>query len=179
MLNKKILLIGDSITEGFNIKMFLSEFNILNKGVSGNNSDDLLKRIETDLLAHSPEIVFILIGTNDLAQGFSDAETISNVKNIVEKISSQLNKCKIYLTSILPTRNNELRPNERIKQLNKKLEKTAVKLNVGYLNLYPLFKDEEDQLRKEFTDDGLHLNESAYKNWAKYLKEFLEKLKLS
>lgn len=176
MLNKKILLTGDSITEGFNTKMYLPEFSIVNKGVSGNNSNDLINRLETDLLAHNPEIVFILIGTNDLAQGFSDAETINNIKNIVEKISSQLNKCKIYLTSILPTRNNELRPNDRIKQFNKKLEETAVKLNVGYLNLYPLFKDEEDQLRKEFTDDGLHLNESAYKTWAKYLKELLEEL---
>ncbi len=176
MLNKKILLIGDSITEGFDTKRFLPEFSIINKGISGNNSNDLFNRLEDDLLAHSPEIVFILIGTNDLAQGFSDIEIISSIKNIVDKISSQLEKCKIYLTSILPTRNNEPRPNERIKQLNKKLEEAAVKLNVGYFNLYPLFKDEEDQLKKEFTDDGLHLNELAYETWAKYLKEFLEKL---
>jgi lysophospholipase L1-like esterase len=45
------------------------------------------------------------------------------------------------------------------------------------LNLYPLFVDETGQLKMDLTDDGLHLNEKAYLQWADFLKKLLgEKL---
>jgi len=49
MKHKRILLLGDSITESFNTQKLLSEFKIINKGISGNNSTHLLKRLDRDL----------------------------------------------------------------------------------------------------------------------------------
>lgn len=173
MFNKKILLIGDSITEGFDTQKLMPEFSIINKGISGNNSKDLLNRLKTDLIPYEPDIVFVLIGTNDLAQGNSDHEILINIKEIVASIKFHLINTEVYVTSILPTRNNELRPNERIKRLNKKIEMLTYEQKVKYFNLFPLFVDDSENLIQELTEDGLHLNELAYKLWADYLSKFL------
>lgn len=173
MFNKKILLIGDSITEGFDTQKLLPEFFIINKGISGNNSKDLLNRLQTDLLPYKPEMVFILIGTNDLAQGFSDEEILSNILKIVSIIKLQLNNSEVFVTSILPTKNNVPRPNTRIKKLNKQIEMLAVEQNFKFFNLFPLFADNSESLKDELTEDGLHLNESAYQLWAKHLRKYL------
>ena len=173
MHSKKILLMGDSITACFNTKMLLPEFNIINKGLSGNNSTHLLKRLERDLLTSNPDIVFILIGTNDIAAGFTDTEILFNINIILEITAEKLRKSKIFITSILPTRNNELRPNERIRGLNKKIQMITEELKVNYLDLYSIFVDDTGQLGRELTNDGLHLNEKAYLKWADFLKNFL------
>lgn len=39
---------------------------VLNKGIPGNSSADLLRRMNTDVIANHPDLVIILIGTNDL-----------------------------------------------------------------------------------------------------------------
>ena len=114
MKHKRILLLGDSITESFNTQKLLLEFKIINKGISGNNSTHLLKRLDRDLLASNPDIVFILIGTNDIANGFSDEKILSNISSIIEITMTKLNGSKIFITSILPTRDNQPRPYERI-----------------------------------------------------------------
>jgi len=174
MKHKSILLLGDSITESFNTQKLLSEFKIINKGISGNNSTHLLKRLDRDLLASNPDIVFILIGTNDIANGFSDEKILSNISSIIELTMTKLNGSKIFITSILPTRDNQPRPNERIQGLNKQVQIIAKELNVNYLNLYFLFVDETRQLIFNLTEDGLHLNNRAYFIWANILRKLLE-----
>jgi len=164
---------GNSITASFDTQTLLPEFNIINKGLSGNKSAHLLKRLERDLFAVNPEIIFILIGTNDIAAGFTDTEILSNINIMLEITSKKLSKSKIFITSILPTRNNEPRPNERIRGLNKKIQLKAEKLEVNYLDLYSIFVDDTGQLGKELTNDGLHLNEKAYLKWADFLNNFL------
>jgi len=120
MNDKKILLIGDSIIASFNTQKLLPDFNITNKGISGNNSTHLLKRLNRDLFASTPDIIFILIGTNDIAQGFTDNEILTNIRSILKTTSENIQVKNIFITSILPTRENQSRPNERIRELNRK-----------------------------------------------------------
>ena len=176
MINKKILLIGDSITEGFDTESLLPEFKIINKGISGNNSTDLLKRVRRDVISHNPDYIFVLIGTNDLAQGFTNEEIISNIEKILKTIALGLINSTIFVTSILPTRYNDPRPNDRIRALNSQLMDISEKLHVEYLELDRLFLDDAGDLRSDLTEDGLHLNNKAYEIWADYLRDYLKKL---
>lgn len=173
MKGQKILLIGDSITASFNTRELLPDFNITNKGISGNHSTHLLKRLERDILASNPDSIFILIGTNDIARGFSDNEILSNIRNILELTSKILQNNNIFITSILPTRDNEPRPNSRIRDLNKCIRILASELKINYLDLYSIFVDETGQLIFDYTEDGLHLNDKAYLCWADYLRKLL------
>lgn len=173
---KKILFVGDSITASFETQKLLPEFNIINKGLSGNQSKHLLKRFDRDLLVSNPDMLFVLIGTNDIAQEFTDGEIILNIRNIVEIGSKNIQTQNFFVTSILPTRKNELRPNERIRNLNNKIKILAEELNVKYLNLHPLFADDLGELRADLTDDGLHLNDKAYEIWANFLRQLFKEL---
>jgi lysophospholipase L1-like esterase len=52
---------------------------VLNMGINGNCIYDLEKRLETDVLAHSPAVVTILIGINDTWRRFDSNITSSAV----------------------------------------------------------------------------------------------------
>lgn len=167
---------GDSITRQFNTKLWLKEFNITNSGVSGNNTSDLLERIYKDVIAPQPDIVFLLIGTNDLAQGRGIDYIAKNILKITETVKTRLPKCEIYVSSILPTLNNDPRPNPVIRELNELIKNNCESSGVKYLDLMPMFRNSKGELKKEYTYDGLHLNEAGYKAWAEFLRPLLLKI---
>ena len=88
----KILFLGDSITDmsrnreteffynsyGFAYPLFIEgelatkypkQFEVLNKGISGNRVVDLYSRIKIDCWNHKPDVVSIFIGVNDVWHG--------------------------------------------------------------------------------------------------------------
>ena len=88
----KILFLGDSITDmhrnreteffydsyGFAYPLFVEgelsikypkQFEVLNKGISGNRVVDLYSRIKIDCWNHKPDVVSIFIGVNDVWHG--------------------------------------------------------------------------------------------------------------
>lgn len=117
----KIMLIGDSITHGFKIGSLLPELNINNKGVSGDSTIETVGRISAEWFTIKPDLVFICIGTNDIARGRNDSFIIENVGKIIEKIKLNSPESDIIITSLFPTRNNPERSNETIDRLNFKL----------------------------------------------------------
>ena len=50
---------------------FFTQNNYVDKGVSGERTDQMLSRYQTDVLAQDPFVVVIMGGTNDLAQGYT------------------------------------------------------------------------------------------------------------
>ncbi len=73
---KKIVCFGDSITHGGYYHMYLQEYlaesdpshprEVVNKGISGDTVPKLLKRADRMLKQEKPDLVLIMIGTNDL-----------------------------------------------------------------------------------------------------------------
>lgn len=77
--NTKIVFFGDSITHGVFGESYIKtldrklrerfpdyEYRLINKGRSGDTVYSLLQRVERDVIALSPHIVFIMIGGNDI-----------------------------------------------------------------------------------------------------------------
>ena len=67
----RVVLLGDSITEGGVWNELLPELPVLNRGVGGETSAQVLARL--DLVLNAPSAVVLLIGTNDLSSGVSTA----------------------------------------------------------------------------------------------------------
>ena len=44
--DENIVFFGDSITEGYNVKEFFDEYRVVNSGISGNITKNLIDRIE-------------------------------------------------------------------------------------------------------------------------------------
>jgi lysophospholipase L1-like esterase len=173
MKTNTVVMIGDSITEGFNTKKYFPNDIVVNKGVSGDSTVECLDRISSAWFTPVPNLVFICIGTNDFARDRTDQFVLTNTKTIIEKVRQFAPESKIFLTSIFPTRENAPRPNERITDYNRQLKKLSDNLGILYFDIHSHFVDEEGMLKKEFTEDGLHLTEEGYKNWSNVLSALL------
>jgi lysophospholipase L1-like esterase len=170
---KRILLVGDSITEGFPVNTILSEFNIVNKGVYGDNTSGVLSRLQSDVINEYPDYVFLLIGTNDFALERTNEQILETMHHILDTLTSSLVLAEIYLTSILPTRDIANRPNDRINLFNQELKKISFNFGIHYFDLSVFFKDEMGELKSDLTTDGLHISENGYQLWAEVLKNKL------
>lgn len=170
----EILLLGDSITAGFDVGRLLPELAIRNEGVSGDSTAELLERLRPAWLqAPGLGAVFVCIGTNDLARDRSDDDMLGQLARLVAELRRAGGAFRVVLTSLFPTRDNGPRPNARIVGFNARLAELAAGLGVEFWALHPHFLDAAGQLRAEFTDDGLHLTAAAYAEWAARLREFI------
>ncbi|WP_319371636.1 GDSL-type esterase/lipase family protein [uncultured Ilyobacter sp.] len=151
---KKIILLGDSITELNPLK----HEDILNLGIYGNTTMDIFFRTEQLMDLESEKIIF-KAGINDILNGFS----LEKSRDFYERILIVLQKKfkEIVLISVLPIENRS-KINFKIRKLNKIIEKIAIKNNLKFLNLYPFFCDEKLNLKSDYSVDGIHLSSKGY-----------------
>ena len=55
---------------------------VLNKGVNGERTDQILRRLDRDVLAEAPNFAIVLGGVNDIYQGFPPEFTKSNLSKM-------------------------------------------------------------------------------------------------
>ena len=89
---KKVIFFGNSITQVWsNYTDFFSDNGYLNKGISGQTTDQMLLRFKKDVVDEKADCVVILAGINDLAENNGSI----SLEDIFENISSQFNIFKI------------------------------------------------------------------------------------
>jgi len=164
-----LMLIGDSITAGFDTAGSFPEDRVINKGVDGDSTVECLARIGEEWFLTPVDAVCICIGTNDIAQGRTDDAILATIERIVGTVRLHAGPAALYCTSIFPTRENAVRPNDRIAQLNARLRQRAEAIGCSFLDLHPRFTDDTGRLKQEFTEDGLHLTARAYDVWSALL----------
>jgi lysophospholipase L1-like esterase len=173
-----IVFLGNSITERAEWQELLadSKYPVVNRGIGGDNSFGILARMD-EILKAKPKAIYLMDGINDQFRKLPHEVSIYNYRRIIRKIKQQSPKTKIYLESALPI-NEEMTKeaytkdrNVLVPALNRKLEALAAEEGVVYINICPLFQDENGVLKKEFTMDGIHLKASAYIDWVKFLKD--------
>ena len=78
MLDENIVFFGDSITEVYKVDEFFPKRNVINSGISGDRTENLLERMD-DVYRYNPSKVFLLIGINDLNREKSIDEITKNI----------------------------------------------------------------------------------------------------
>lgn len=167
------VLFGDSITEIFNSYELFHNFSqksgqaVYNRGISGDTSDRLLWRLQSNALNIAPRNLVILIGTNDLGLGIPASELVGNVREILRITKERLPNTNIVLQGIYPVNKHMSlaaakmvgrRKNKDISAVNEQLRALAADSGVIYLDLSDKLSDKRGRLAKEFCYDGLHLN---------------------
>lgn len=173
------LFLGDSITDYYDLDKYYPDMPTVNSGVSGNTTLDILKDMKERAYQYNPSKVFLLIGTNDLDTKYSREDIIENIEKILSEIKENRPKAELYLESIYPVNPDVRRSkagnrnNDDIKQINKELKKYCKENKINYINLYDLLKDEDDNLKAEYTKDGLHLSDEGYQVVTEEIKKKL------
>ena len=174
----EIIFLGDSITDGCNWTEMLADLRVKNRGISGDVTNGVLARLD-EVTQSRPQIVFLLIGINDLADGIKPEQIVENIQLIVKKIRLKSPKTRIYLQSLLPV-NPDLgmfpshtKKSEEVLAVNIRLKKLAKKFGLTYVDLYSRFVTVEGKLNPRLTNDGLHLTGEGYVVWKKAVEKYI------
>lgn len=173
LINKKYcipnqtVIAGDSITEIFNMELFDDYIKssgklVYNRGISGDTSNRLLERFESNVLSLKPSNLVLLIGTNDLTL-ISDVNYVcSNIEKIIDMAMASDNNMNIILQSVYPVNYKNKRKNKAIAALNYMLKKLSDEKGITYLDVYSSLLDENGGLDSKYTYDGLHPNVKGF-----------------
>ena len=185
LLQPRVVLIGDSITQGFGgpgrkvgsageeaFKRYLSPLNAIQMGISGDRTQHVLWRIADGALDDcKPDWVVLLIGVNNLHSD-SPHNIAGGIIKSMQSIHLKQPLSKLILMALFPTGRNPDSPERHaVNSINKELK--------GFCksNSYPILLDiTQDLLLKDgstdFTKmagDSLHLVQGGYEVWARAL----------
>ena len=178
----QIVFIGDSITDLYHLDDYYQDLSLrtYNRGIGGDVTGMLLKRIQVSLYDLEPTKVVLMIGINDINGGVSTDTILENYDSILKGIKTKLPSAKVYMMSILPI-NSDLpsyvdinKSTERILAINEEIKTMAANYSYKYMDLFSLVKDDKNHLKKEYSLDGIHLSEQGFVTWTNLIKPELE-----
>jgi lysophospholipase L1-like esterase len=173
----KVVFVGDSITQAWEDpgkaawEKCIAPMGALNLGNSGDRTENVLHRLaQAPLTRLEPEHVFLLIGTNNLGHGTSNAaETLAGVQAVAELLAAQCPKATIHVIEIFPRGEafNAMRGD--ICQINQALRAWVAAKKDPTLAIHAIgdaFLSPDGSISKELMPDSLHLSARAYQMWA-------------
>jgi len=178
-----IVFIGDSHTEYFFLNEYFPELPVINRGIFGDTTYGVLKRLDKSALNLNPSKVFILIGVNDINDTKDQNDVIAeNIMRITQEFKKNKPEATIYLQSLYPINTTSKRSdpfsiknlsNKRISEINMLLESMCRNEGVVYIDLFSKLIDENGQLQENLTIEGLHLNPAGYRFVSDVLLKYL------
>ena len=173
------MFLGDSITDFYDLEKYYPGLPVVNSGICGNRAYDILDNMKKRVYDYNPTKVFLLIGTNQIFNEDKD-KVYNSIVKIIKEIRTNRPNAKIYIESIYPVNNNldkktvKNRDNNDIKYVNNRLKQYSYTDNyLTYIDLYDYLKDNDENLNKDYTKDGLHLNDRGYEIVTKVLKKYM------
>ena len=169
--NVDVSFVGDSLTEGYDVKSFYSDYNVVNRGIGGDTTFGVEKRLDSSVYDVNPKVVNLLIGANNFDT------MLDNYETIVSKINTNEPEAKIILCSLTSMTGDWGRNNEKAQKNNIKIHEIAEKYHCSYANLYDALLDPStNELKAEYSVDGGHLTSSGYEVVTSVIKTILKTL---
>jgi lysophospholipase L1-like esterase len=174
----RIVFLGNSITEMGDWKKLTGDTSVINRGISGDITFGILKRLD-EVLNRKPSKIFLLIGINDIGKDIPPTVIADNIKKIIRRIQTESPATKIILQNLIPvnpTINHfpqHYDKQSKIVETNKLFIGVAKETNIPLVDLNKLFRDNKGNLHEKYTNDGLHLNPGGegYTIWVNHLKQ--------
>lgn len=190
----RIVMLGDSITqlgEGpkgyvWLVRHYLQDiyptqdFQIINAGISGNRSNDMLARYEKDVLEQKPDLITISVGVNDVWHGFMDHHPngdgprgipLEDYKKNVESMVTQgmtAGARVVILSATVIGEDLDNKMNEKAKDFNNALRDIARHHHLVFVDLQKPFRTLISDYQKTtggrdllLTVDGVHMNDDG------------------
>jgi lysophospholipase L1-like esterase len=169
-----IVMLGDSITDLTRWHELIPGISIKNRGISGDTLKGVLQRLDL-IISGQPLAVFILIGTNDLPWYVftSNRVILQRYEAMLKRFRQESPQTRVYVQSILP---RSWRYARRIRIINARLKDLAGKYGCTYVDLFSSFADKHGAIRREFSNDYLHLKASGYRTWVQLLQPYLDEI---
>ena len=177
-------------------KTFVSENKVINAGIGGNNTIDLLNRIDMDVLSKHPDIVVVMVGTNDMLNSnkmLSYKDYSTNLRLVTQKLKKS--GMEVILISPPPVdsvflferHDRELfieSPNAKLDSISHINREIAFENNAYFIDLFEIFRNlnipehNEDLFirnpKNSGIRDGVHPTEKGLRLIAEIIFRFLK-----
>lgn len=175
-----IVFLGNSITDGGEFSELFDDITIKNRGISSDVISGVIERLY-QVVDHSPSKIFLLIGINDVSHNLSVDRLAEEYGKLVREIREKAPDTRLYLQSVMPINNDfgryrNLKGKEStVVRFNERIKEIASVNGAVYVDLWPALADPSTgKLKKEFTNDGLHLLGKGYKAWADAIRPLVK-----
>ncbi|MBL7058468.1 hypothetical protein ISS03_03960 [Patescibacteria group bacterium] len=196
-----ICIFGDSITYGafdeekggwaIRLRLYLEKINpdieLHNLGISGENSNDLLKRFNNEVKVREPDLILIAIGINDSQYLIEEDRHSVLIDEFNKNIETLINEASKFTSRIIfigltpvdedktnpiPWNTNKIYNNSYIKLYDQKIRKVCEEAKLEYINIYDEFIKHKNYT--ELLPDGLHPNSQGHQLLFKVVKNNLK-----
>lgn len=180
------VIIGDSRTDGLHkfsglkapTYLFytgLTVFDFSTRAVIVSDGDNLTAHDALGRL--SPAKIYLCLGLNELGW-HDDNAYYEEYGKVVDAVRALHPGAQIYLQLLIPVNaakckaNNQPAyvTNEQIAVYNEVIRQVAAEREVYLIDLPEVFADEQGELPREMTGDGVHMTRAGYAQWADYLR---------
>lgn len=161
-LGPRVVFIGDSITqiwEQEDPSFFLH--GIVDRGISGQTTSQMLVRFRQDVIELHPEVVQIMGGTNDIAGNTGNTTLTAIENNIASMVElAQAHGIVVILGSVLPATqffwNKAVHPAPEILALNDWIRAYAKAHSAVYADYYDAMRTPAGGMKAGLSLDGVH-----------------------
>jgi lysophospholipase L1-like esterase len=200
----RVVFMGDSITDFWNLGESFPGKPYVNRGIGGQVTAQMLVRMYPDVINLKPAAMVLLAGTNDIARN-NGPVTLRMIEEDIMAMTelAQLHGIKVLLSSVMPVSDypylsqqngppppivpggrgapprqkmTDGRPPSDILKLNAWMKDYAAKVNATYVDYFSATVDDKGWLKDGISADGLHPNAEGYKMMAAVLAAALQKV---
>jgi len=179
----RVVFLGDSITDGWNLAESFPNKPYVNRGISGQTTPQMLVRMYPDVIDLKPAALIVLAGTNDIARN-TGPQTSTMIEENFEAITelAQAHGIKVILCALTPISDYTVhkqstgRPPADILKLNAWLREYTARVHAGFADYYGAIVDGQGMLRDGYSNDGLHPNAKGYALLAPVAESAIEKM---
>lgn len=173
----RIVLMGDSITFHWPEQALPAAQHqlVLNRGIPGQNSTQMLLRFEDDVVALAPTAVVLLAGTNDLRVYVGDPAAVSTADSVLARLRrnvtamadiAQARGIALVLCALPPLGTDSARlarDPPTLRRANAWLREFATARGLRFADYHAALAEADGSLPARLSADGLHPNAEGYR----------------
>lgn len=157
LTNVDVAFVGDSLTDGYDLNTFYPQYNVVNRGISGDTTFGVENRLKVSLFDITPKVVVMLIGGNNYQTMFE------NYESILQKFKTNLPGSHIVLLSLTALGQPYANLNSAFQQNNTQIETLAEQYQFEFVDVFtPLCDQTTGEIFPQYTTDGVHLTSQGY-----------------
>jgi lysophospholipase L1-like esterase len=167
-----VLFLGDSITAGWDNKIWQKNFEPLkaaNFGIGGDHTGNLLWRLQHGAIGNiQPKLIVVLIGVNNFGHLHESPEQISvGITALITQLQLAWPHSKILLNGVFPYEQLANSPQRAlVKQLNNIIATLGNNKNIFFKDYGPLLLEKNGNISPDIMSDFLHPTAKGYQRWA-------------
>jgi lysophospholipase L1-like esterase len=149
------------------------EWEVLNRGVNGERSDQISARFERDVLRSAPHVVVIIAGVNDVYQGRAVEHVTAQLRSMYDRAAHA--GIRVVAGTIVPYDTATADQNDRMHQINAWIrQQIQSDPAVAFVDTRAAVRAAGNPDRLAESPDGLHPSPQGYRQMAAAILPVLE-----